>query len=335
MTTQEHAQKIKDICLQHTKFLMHLHPSPDADSYGSTVALAKVLSDLGKNVTVISGDSKFPDMLACLPLSHMVTHATLSDVNIADFDCVLALDSSKPQMISRTFDGIFPQGVEVIVIDHHASNVGYGTYNWIDATYAACAHMVFDLIQAWGISPSEEIATILFIGMYTDTGGFKYTSTTSATLKAGAVCREYAPNLPLTVSIFEQQLTLHDIKFQALALQSTTVYAGGKVVAGFVSHAELEQNGIPDEYVSASYISGALRSIKGIYVSVGLVEEGHNTIKVSMRSYDGKKYDVSKVAVELGGGGHVAASGCVLEMTMDEARDLVISKLITLVEGIA
>lgn len=328
------AEKIRDILSKKRKVLMHLHPSPDADSYGSTVTLANIIQGWGKEVTVITGDSPLPDSLASLPLSSMLTHAKLADVSLLDFDCYVSLDSSAPQMISRSFDGKFPENLDVIVIDHHASNVGYGTYNWVDATYPACAHMVYDLAQAWGEKITPERATLLFIGMYTDTGGFKYTSCTGATLRAAASCREHAPLISAVLDVFERQLSIHDIAFQSLALANTTSFAGGKVMASWVSHEELKKYEIPDEKTSASYIAGVLRLVKGTHISAGFVEEGHMKVKVSLRSSDGSKYDVSKVAVELGGGGHKQAAGCFLECTISDAREKVIPLLINLAEQI-
>lgn len=330
---KEHSQKIKDIVLASSNVLMHLHPGPDADSYGSTVTLANVIQGWGKKVTVITGDSPLPESLACLPLSNTLTHSKLSDINLSEYDCYISLDSSNPQMISRVFDGKFPQEMNVIVIDHHASNVGYGTYNWVDSTYPACAHMVFDLIQGWKEHLTVERSTLLFLGMYTDTGGFKYASCTGATLRAAAFCRDSAPNIHNVINGFESQLTLHDITFQSIALASTTSFAGGKVMAGWVSHDDLKKHDIPDDKTSASYISAVLRLVQGAHVSVGLVAEGHTKVKVSMRSSDGIKYDVSKIAQELGGGGHKQAAGCFLECSMGEAREKVIPLLVKLVEN--
>ena len=109
------------------KILLHLHPRPDGDSVGSSLAMMQVIEGMGKDVVVIKGDSPLPKYLSSLPGFSKIVEKNFFEVDLSEFDLFISQDSGSFNMISNLGDIKFPETMKVIVIDHHISNTNYGT----------------------------------------------------------------------------------------------------------------------------------------------------------------------------------------------------------------
>lgn len=307
--------------------LLHCHPSPDPDSVGSALAMKFAVEQMGKKVTLIKGDTEIPHAFAHFPGVESITPKNFFEVTLSDYDLFIALDSGSIEQVSR--QGIFPSPLPIptIVIDHHASNTGYGTLvNLVEPTYPATAQILYDLFTLWGVTLDMNIASNLFIGIYTDTGGFKYPGTTHHTFDVAGHLIEFVPHFPKLISEMENSNTAADIAFQALALSSIETFFGGKMALSIISHAAIMEKAIPLEDAQAHAVSPALRRVRQWVITGVLVEQVPGTIKLSFRSKDGTVIDVSKLAVALGGGGHKAAAGSVFKGSIEDAKTLVVVK---------
>ena len=90
-----------------------------------------------------------------------------------------------------------------IVIDHHASNAGYASINFIDSSYSSTCEILFNLFKVLGVEINHDIALNLFIGMYTDTGAFRYCVNGDRTLKIASELASIAPDYQKIISIME------------------------------------------------------------------------------------------------------------------------------------
>lgn len=307
--------------------LLHCHPSPDPDSVCSALAMKFALEQLGKKATVINGDSDIPEAFMHFPVAKEIIQKNFFEIDLKDFDLFIVQDSSKAEMVSKIKQVEFPANLKVIVIDHHNSNVGFGLINLIESSYPATAQVLYEVFKLWNIIINPEIAANLLMGIYTDTGGFKYTGTTSRTFQIAAELVELVPDFPKLISKMENSNTLSDLIFQGKALSSIDTFLNEKLALSLVPYSLIENTKIDDKNVSAGSISSILRTM-GEYEIVGAcIESAPNKVKVSFRSKDGNKYDVSKLAVALGGGGHKAAAGVNLNMSLDDAKKLVVSKI--------
>jgi bifunctional oligoribonuclease and PAP phosphatase NrnA len=301
------------------RILLHCHPSPDPDSVGSVLAMKWALESKGKKVTVIAGDSEIPPAFMHFPGAAEIVKKNFSEVDLKDFDLFISLDSSTPEMISRKNPPVFPLSIPTIVIDHHASNKGYADDNFIDISSPSVTYILFKLFRDWNIEITEEMAANLFIGMYTDTGGFRFPPTDHKVLRAAAELACIYPLYTTLIFTMENSQEKDAIYGQALALGSIKTYHNDKLVISAVSHAAISEKNISSSAISEGYIANILKSVVGWDVAASMVEIEPGKVKVSFRTRDVSKYDLATLATSLGGGGHKAASGVVFTTSLDEA----------------
>lgn len=308
--------------------LLHCHPSPDPDSVGSTLATKFALEAMGKKVTLIKGDSDIPEAFLHFPGAANITQKNFFEIDHKQFDLFIVLDSGSIEQISRrdVFPNPFP--ISTIVIDHHASNPGYGSLiNLVDPTYPATAQILYDLFTIWQVNMTHDIAANLFMGIYTDTGGFKYPGTTAKTFTIVSALIEFIPDFTSLISTMENSHTRADLEFRGLVLNSIKTFFADTVALSVVTYEMLQEKNIPITSAKAGSVSSSLRTVQQWNVVGVLVEVETGVVNVSFRSKDAALFDVSKLAVALGGGGHKAAAGVVLKMKPQEAVDLVVSKI--------
>jgi len=321
---QEAAPKILEAIKAANNILLHCHPSPDPDSVGSALAMKFALEGMGKNATVIRGDSEIPQAFMHFPGADTIVPKNFFEVDLSQFDLFIIQDATLDR-VSSVARVAFPETLTLINIDHHASNTGGAKIDLIEPTYPATAEILFDLFHIWKLPISHDIAANLFIGIYTDTGGFKYTDTTAHTFEAAGELAKIVPDFPRLISDMENSNTLESLSFEALALSSVQTFLGGALGLSIVSYDVLKNKAIPPLGVSGAVVSAKLRTVKEWKVSGSLIENEPGHIKVSMRSKDGDRYDVSKLAVALGGGGHKAAAGATLTMPLPEAIEKIVA----------
>lgn len=323
-------QKIKDLAPQildeikkSNNILMHCHPSPDPDSVGSTLAFGYALEQLGKEFTIIYGDSPRNPIFECLPGFDKIIDKNFFEMDLSLFDLYIAMDSGGLNQISGKGEVVFPDTLKVINIDHHNSNPGYGDINLVEDSYIANGEIVYDLFKEWDIQITPEIAQCLFLSIYTDSGGFKYERTDRETfLKVSELAAIY-PDFCKLVFKFENSNRPERIYLEGIALNNISTYFSNSVAFSIVGNNLLKEKKIIPQDIEKSEIANQLKSVVGWNITVSLIEKEPNKVSVSFRSRDTSKYDVSKIAALLGGGGHKAAAGTSLLLSLQEAIEQV------------
>jgi phosphoesterase RecJ-like protein len=305
--------------------LLHLHPKPDPDSVGSALATYHALRSLGKEVTVIQGDSVLPERFSFLPGYESIVKKKYFEINLSTFDLFIIQDSGSKHMVSREKEVIFPSPLKTLVIDHHQTNDRYGDINLVDTSYAATAEFLYDLFLEWGIEITRDIAACLYIGIYGDTGGFHYSNTTTRTMQIGASLTGIYPEFTKLIEALENNQPKEKIFFDRLALNSIETFYDDKVALVTISYEMLQKNKISIEQTDSNTISNMLITVKEWIVGATLIEKEPGVVGISFRSKEG--IDVSKIAVMLGGGGHKLASGARLVMPLEDAKKKVIDAI--------
>ncbi|MDR3557985.1 MAG: DHHA1 domain-containing protein, partial [Candidatus Pacebacteria bacterium] len=243
-----------------------------------------------------------------------------------DFDLFIVQDAGSIEMVSRRGKVEFPSYLKTIVIDHHASNPGFGTCaNLVDATYPSVTLVLFDLFKEWGIQITPDIAADLFIGAYTDTGGFRYDSVTSAVFSAASELTSLYPSFSKLISDMENNRKPGEIISLGLLLSEIKTYLGDHIAVASLSNEDLTKHRFDASELSTSWASGIIRSVVGWDIDVCCVEASVGVTKASFRTRDAKKYDLSKLALALGGGGHKAAAGAVITMPLPQAIEKIVA----------
>jgi phosphoesterase RecJ-like protein len=248
------------------------------------------------------------------------------EVNLKEFDLFIIQDTADFDMISRRGEIKIPDSLRTIVIDHHISNPSFGNFiNLVDASYPAVALILFDLFKIWKIKISPEIAANLFIGSYADTGGFKYGGVTSIVLAVASELAEAYPSFPSLIATMENSRRPDEVISIGLMLSNTKTFLGGRLAIASISMEEIKSRNMAVGDLSTSWVSSVLRSVIGWDIDACCVEISVGLIKTSLRTRDSEKYDLSKLAVALGGGGHKAAAGATLTMPLPQAIEKIVA----------
>ncbi len=286
------------------------HIRPDADALGSMLAVLHALgSRPGGAPTVVAsfGDEPFevPAILRFLPGVDLLTAPSRYP---ARPEVMLSFDAASADRLG-VLAGPAMAADELIVLDHHASNTRFGSINLVDPTAAATAVLASNLIERLGIPLAEEIALGLYAGLVTDTGSFKFSSTTpqvhelaarllSTGIDPGIVSRELYDRAPFAyLAILAAALdraVLEPDAARGLGLVWTQVTRADRAKAGLGLDAT---ESIIDE----------IRRTDEAEVAVVLKQDDNGDWQVSMRSKS--VVDVGKICSGLGGGGHARAAG--------------------------
>lgn len=301
---------------QAKTILLSLHRNPDPDSLGSTLAMAHYLRSIGKEVIHIQGLSEMPSVFSKIPGADKILKKRLDEVDPNAIDLFLILDTgSKDQLVG---ENELPNFKKSVAIDHHITN-NFECLKWVDGDYGSCAEMVFDFLKQNGVLFSEDIARCIYLGMYFDSGGFKFERTTSQTLLKASELLSISINCLKGINEFDNSNTQGNLDFQALALNSIFHYKN--LAMALVPYDLMMEKNIKKEEMNSHLVSNLLKSVEGNDVVACATEYEPNKIKISFRTRDSQKYDLSKFASEIGGGGHKAAAGATFSGSLDELRE--------------
>ncbi len=304
------------------KILLHFHPGPDGDSVGSSLAFYHVLKNIGKDVVIIQGDNQIPNNLLTIPGADKITPKNFFQIDLNQFDLFVINDSSSPKQISRLGDVKLPKKLNTIVIDHHLSSEKFAKINLVMPKYPATCQILYDLFQLKKIKITPKIAACLYIGLYTDTGGFKYMNTTYKTLSIASVLAKTYPKFSELVFDVENNDEPDRLKFISFLLNTIETHYSNHVAIASMSYEQIQSQQFSSQTLNGySEISNMLKSVIGWDIALTLIEVQPNVVKVSLRTRNSKIYDLSKIAIATkAGGGHQAAAGATINQSLEVAK---------------
>lgn len=298
------------------------HMEPDGDCIGSQVALSLFLNRRKKSTRLAN-----PGPFERTEIRHFASRfSTTLPPRERDKEAVVIVDCSTLDRIGELADQL--EGRPVAVLDHHATGELFGDVRFIDASIPATTLLILATIEAFGLTPSKDEAEMLFFGLATDTGFFRFLDSrsrdvfeaASRLVEAGASPRD-------TSALISSGRTFASRKLIGRLLSRATAYAGGRFVLTYMTAEERNEFGKENRDSDALY--SLLLSIEGCEVIAFLREESETVCKGSLRATS--DLDVGEVASHLGGGGHQKASGFLnrdsLKGTMEKVVALVTERL--------
>lgn len=281
-------------------FVLPLHHLPDGDCIGSALALAEALRYLGKCATVVTHD-RLSETFAMIPETKSIVPLTEWD---QDADTVIMVDASDIERTGMTRAQL--AGKHLVNIDHHVSNEGFGDTRYVDATKASCSEIIYDMLTEMKVPVSKSMAGMLYLGIMTDSGSFRYESTSASTLHTAGHLVSLGADPAHLASIIYGTAGLKSLRILGAALSGIELAHDSKVAWTIVSRALMSEHGATAD--DAEGIVNYVRMIPGVEVAVSLREESAtDEVKVGLRSSG--VVDVSRVAAMFGGGGHTRAAG--------------------------
>lgn len=305
--------KIKSLLASPKKIAIIPHRNPDGDAMGSTLGLRHFLKLKGHDATVIS-PNEFPDFLTWLPESDTVKvfekDTETSTRILQEAEIVFTLDFN---VLSRTGDAMEAALKELtvpfIMIDHHQKPDSYATYMFSDTSYGSTCEMVYHFINMLNEKDliDKTLATCLYTGIVTDSGSFRYPSTTGTTHRIVAEFIDKGIDNSEIHSLLYDNHSHNRIQILARALQNMKVMPLYKTSYTYLTQDELNSFGHAKGDTEGIVNYGL--SMKDIMFTAMFTEnKDEGIIKISFRSKDG--FDVNQYAREhFSGGGHINAAG--------------------------
>ncbi len=296
------------------------HISPDGDTIGSAVALYHGLKGLGKDVYIVL-DDKLPDDFGYIATDIVMTTEQFKALGRVQQTAICVDLSDLERLGARR---ALTDADLLINIDHHRTNTQFGDVRCVDAAAAATAEVIFRLLQAMQLTLTPQMAEALYIGIVTDTGNFKYNSTTAQTLRIAAELIDIPFDRNAVINKLYHSIPRAKVALQAHAVANARFFDDAKIAVCTVSAADFERFAALDEYSDG--IVEAVRDIAGVEVVIFVKQRGADMAKISMRSIEAP--DVSAIAFKHGGGGHKNAAGFSLNMPFGEAVDYCCTELV-------
>jgi phosphoesterase RecJ-like protein len=231
-------------------------------------------------------------------------------VEPADFpaapEVLVTLDAASLDRLGSLADRV-ARANEVVVIDHHVTNPGFGTINVIDQHASSSAEVAFRLVRLMGLSLTDGAAACLYAGIVTDTGRFQYQATTPETLRVAADLREHGfDHAKLAQALYEDG-SFSFLRVLAAALDRVELIpdAGRGLVWTFITREDLDREG--SSLGETDDLIDVIRTAREADVACVVKQQPDGAFKVSLRSRGAT--DVGAIAAAYGGGGHRLAAG--------------------------
>ncbi len=282
------------------RIIVMSHYNPDPDAYGSSCGLALGLQSLGKEVALVNESGVLP-RLTWIPGVEKI-QSTLPEGN---WDALVACDCGDRGRVGDSLKSRISNYPVVVNIDHHASNDYFGTLNYVIPDACSTSELIAEVLEALRVSVNADMATCLYAGLSSDTGSFKYSSTSQKTFTVASKLVAYGASPFGIAQHLYASNSSESVKLHAEALSRLRLLDNGQTAFVAVTSEMLSSSGASRE--DADPLVDIARDIEGVIVAV-LFKQDEGLWRVSLRA-KGSKVDVSKIATLFGGGGHKAAAG--------------------------
>lgn len=320
---------IQEIIRESKNIVVTTHKSPDGDAVGSSLALSFFLQKIGKNATVITPDN-FPDFLKWMPRINDVVIYNEQQKKVQeainDADLVFCLDYNDLNRIGNLKDELLDNPVTKIVIDHHQEPTDFADKYFVDVNACSTAQLVYEFLEQLNELDKLDKATAecLYVGIMTDTGSFKFPSTSAKTHRIIAHLIELGVNNSKIHENVYDNYSEHRLRLMGYSLTSKLkIFKEYNTAVIGLTQKEL------DEY---SYQTGDTEglvnyplSIKEIKFSI-LVTEKNGLVKMSFRSQGNFPANIF-AKNHFNGGGHINAAGGISNCSVEETISLIESYL--------
>jgi len=307
-------RRAAELILAAENICVACHENPDGDAIGSMVALGEGLTQLSKVVYLFSPDG-VPAHLSFLTEKVEIT----SSPPPPKVALLIIVDAESQQRLGKVKE---LAGERTLIIDHHpSSHRGSSETRLVDRRASATAEIVYKLLKILPVEFTPQIVEALLSAIISDTGGLRFSNTTSKTLNIVAKLMRAGGNLEEAYRRLYEERSEGYLKVLGEVLLRARVHFEGKVLTSFVLAEDHKKYSVDDKDLEG--IIDYLRLLKGWQVILLLRETG-NGVKVSIRS---RYLDAGRFAKVFGGGGHKEAAGCTISQPLEEAQRTLMEEL--------
>ena len=313
---------LKAVIEQNESFLISSHVRPDADALGSELGMRAILLAMGKKVSIVNASAPPANLQfmnppgVVLKLNETVTKATMPQ-----HDVVIIVDTSAWQQLGSMADVIQASPAKRVVIDHHVSSDNLNALELKDVTSAATGELICEIAEYFGITFDSDVANWLYAAIATDTGWFRFPSTSARTMRIAARLMDLGAIPHYVYNLVHEQSSLARVRLGGRVLSRTQVEAEGRLAWIYADSKDMAETGaVPSDTEGLVNVCLTVGGAEAAFVAVEL-QTGQ--IKFSLRSR--VPLDVAAVAEQFGGGGHKAAAGAFLNEPYDAAIEKILA----------
>tara|TARA_B100001989_G_scaffold253330_1_gene240048 strand:- start:16487 stop:17482 length:996 start_codon:yes stop_codon:yes gene_type:complete len=314
---------IKDLLLDKSKILITTHVNPDGDAIGSSLGLYNFLIKLGHEVIVVVPND-YPDYLKWMKSDKKILNFSDNTDKVQklinDIQIIFCLDFNNLSRINELGKLIEKSNAKKVLIDHHLNPDHFYDFKYHDVNASATAELVYDLISYIDDNLiDKDISDCIYTGILTDTGSFRFSSTTSKVhriiaklLDAGVKSEKIGKKIYESNSFDKLKLLGYSLS------EKLEIICNGKVAYVVLTRKDLLNHNYR-KGDTEGIVNYAL-SILGVNMAV-LIIETKDRIKFSFRSSG--NFSVNKFANKyFNGGGHKNAAGGSIEDKLSVALNI-------------
>ncbi|MFQ6041032.1 MAG: bifunctional oligoribonuclease/PAP phosphatase NrnA [Candidatus Poribacteria bacterium] len=309
-------EEILRVIYNHHKFAISTHINPDGDAIGAQLGLYSFLQELGKQVWVVNTDP-VPYGYAFLPFADVISSSSPAE----SVEILIVVDAGNLTRIGDDLAKTLLPQKAIINIDHHVTNDRFGQYNWVDPSASASSELIYKLLKRHGMNIGRKRAICLYTGIMTDTGSFRFSNTTPAAHRIAAELISEGASADEIYRFVYESLPPSRVKLLGLVLSTLQLSSDKKIAWTRVTQNMYERTGTKQE--DTETFIDHVKSINTVEVALFFVELKGGKTKVSFRSKN--EFDVSKIAIKFGGGGHQRAAGCTVKAPIDETEKIILA----------
>ncbi|MBD5505893.1 MAG: bifunctional oligoribonuclease/PAP phosphatase NrnA [Lachnospiraceae bacterium] len=280
------------------------HIRPDGDCIGSVMGLYLYLKKEMPEAQIDAYLEKPAEIFGCIDhIKDIKSEFNTDQV----YDVFVALDTTDDRLGEA--QAIYRRAHKKINVDHHVSNKGCGDVNIVEPERSSTAELLYELMNPEKVD--VQIAKALYIGIIHDTGVLRYSNTAPRTLQITAELVKFGFDFSEIIEETFYERTYLQTQIMGRAILESVRFMDNRCIVSMVTRRMMEFYRVTPKDLDG--IVNHLQSVKGVDCAIFMYEMGTLEYKVSMRSNG--KVDVSAVAVQFGGGGHVRAAGCTMNGT--------------------
>jgi len=307
---------LRSIIETNQKFMISTHVRPDADALGSELGMAAILEAFGKEVTIVNASAPPANLQFMKPenrilkLSEDIQRDALPAVDVH-----VIVDTSAWQQLGAMADVIQKSGARRVVVDHHVSSDDMGATEFKDVEAPAAGELVFEAAENLGVTFDTATASALYAAIATDTGWFRFPSTSSSTMRIAGELMGLGAEPHVLYNLLYEQRTVARVRLAGRVLGRVETDCEGRLAWIYADRNDLSSTGaVPSDTESLVNECLMIADTEAAFIAVRLPS---GQTKFSLRCRP--PHDVAALAATLGGGGHKLASGATLSETLPEA----------------
>ena len=290
--------------LSHDNYEILTHAYPDGDTLGSGFGLCLALQQLGKNARVVYTN---------LPKDFVFLTEGVKEQSF-EAQTVVSVDVAGEKLLGSNKDKY--QGKIDLCIDHHRISRIEAPVKYVDPEASANCEMLFEMFKLMDVELTPQIANCLYTGISTDTGCFKYSNTTSKTLRIAADLLDTGIDAPLINKVMFDTKTKKKIKLEQEIYSGIEYYSNDRCAIITVTREMMKRLGINDDDLEG--LASIPRQIEGVMIGITMREKENAEFKVSVRT--DRRVNAAEFCTKFGGGGHAEAAGCSVKGTLEDAK---------------